>query len=194
MGRKALPLDDLEAIASARGGRFLGNGAIHTDKLMFSCENGHKWEARKGDVRAGKWCPICAASWRKDGIEDLRAHARSKGGECLSPRNLGSGKIHEWRCANGHEWFSTWHEIKRGKWCAACVRPGTLDTIEDMRAAARDQGGLCLEEEYKGSVFKCRWMCHEGHEWKARWGNVKAGSWCPECAKAKRWETRRKKG
>ena len=88
-----------------------------------------------GDIRSGKWCPICArkqanetkrknlkpdAKRRYYSIEDLQDHAQKLGGDCLSSRYQ---RIHDkiqWRCSEGHVWWNSWGNVQRGQWCAQC--------------------------------------------------------------------------
>jgi len=56
-------------------------------------------------------------------------------------------------------------------------------TIEDLRAHAAAKGGKCLSGTYLGHDAKHDWECARGHRWSARWGHVKRGGWCPECAR-----------
>lgn len=53
-----------------------------------------------------------------------------------------------------------------------------------LRRLAAERGGDCLSDEYHGARAKYRWRCAEGHEWDARFQNVREGSWCPKCAQA----------
>jgi hypothetical protein len=76
--------------------------------------------------------------------------------------------------------------IKQGSWCPFCAGV-TKGTLEDMKQVASRRGGRCLSNEYINSKAKLLWQCAEGHQWKASPNHVKRGSWCPECAKLKRF-------
>jgi len=41
----------------------------------------------------------------------------------------------------------------------------------------------CLATEYTNANIKMLWECESLHQWEATLGNVKAGNWCPFCAK-----------
>lgn len=56
-------------------------------------------------------------------------------------------------------------------------------TIESMREMATLRGGKCLSSEYLNNYTRLMWACFQGHEWSARPGSVKKGSWCPHCSK-----------
>ena len=58
-------------------------------------------------------------------------------------------------------------------------------TIEQMRALAKEQKGVCLSKRYGDAHSKLRWRCSEGHEWEATPDvmkkRVKRGNWCTKC-------------
>jgi hypothetical protein len=56
--------------------------------------------------------------------------------------------------------------------------------IEDMQQHASERGGKCLSKEYWDDITKLKWMCAEGHTWKAPYEAVSRGAWCPVCLKA----------
>jgi hypothetical protein len=87
----------------------------------------------------------------------------------------------KWRCSNGHEWVSSYNNVRAGGWCHICA--GNLrKTIVDCREIAREQGGECLSETYKNNQTPLRWRCAKGHEWSAVLGSVyNNGTWCPFC-------------
>jgi len=56
-------------------------------------------------------------------IEDIRAFAISKGGECLSNEFINNRTKLQWQCGNGHIWFATRDcVINAGSWCAVCYK------------------------------------------------------------------------
>jgi len=92
----------------------------------WRCAEGHSWEAvianRTGPMKAG--CPLCARQKRRrHSIEDMRALANQRGGECLSAEFTSSRAKLKWRCQEGHEWEGRADGIiYEGKWCLACGR------------------------------------------------------------------------
>ena len=114
--------------------------------------------------------------------------AKSRGGELISTHYINSGTKLRWRCAKGHEWIATPENVKgRASWCPKCgIMQAALkraDTIENMITLAKAKGGECLSKEYVNSSSKLRWRCAEGHEWITSANLIKAGRWCPKCAK-----------
>ncbi|CAK0908378.1 unnamed protein product [Prorocentrum cordatum] len=63
--------------------------------------------------------------------------------------------------------------------------------IQAAALEARAHGGVCLSRTYKSSLDHLRWQCAEGHQWSTSLHTVKGnasrtGSWCPQCANARR--------
>lgn len=127
-----------------------------------------------------------------DQMNKLREIAREHNGELLATNYLGSKSPHRWRCRKGHEWEAKPNNIKNGSWCPTCAGKAKV-TIEDMRKLARSHGGRCLSKRYVNIMTPLLWECQCGHKWESAPNNVKnAGSWCPECGRSKRGETRRR--
>ena len=60
-------------------------------------------------------------------------------------------------------------------------------TIQEMRLIAKERGGKCLSDTYKGGNIKLRWKCSEGHIWEAIPLRIKhSKTWCPVCGKPKK--------
>lgn len=76
-------------------------------------------------VNSGRWCPQCARERTPhnkhiNGLEIAKAHAKSKGGECLSTDYVNADGKLVWKCANpGHEpWEATYTNVVNSKcWC-----------------------------------------------------------------------------
>jgi hypothetical protein len=58
-------------------------------------------------------------------------------------------------------------------------------TIEECKAVAIKNGGRCLSDKYHNNYTKMLWECKSGHQWKAKFSNVKFGHWCGKCASIK---------
>lgn len=53
-----------------------------------------------------------------------------------------------------------------------------------LQYLARQRGGYCLSNYYKGRDKKLQWQCAKGHRWQATARSVShTGSWCPFCAR-----------
>jgi len=70
---------------------------------------------------------------------------------------------------------------KAESWCPYCA--GTAKkTIKEMNKIAEKKSGKCLSEEYENVFSKLKWLCKEGHTWKATPDRIIHGSWCPYCS------------
>lgn len=58
-------------------------------------------------------------------------------------------------------------------------------SIEDMIKMASEKGGWCLSEVYINQKTKLTWKCSAGHVWETIPKHIRAGAWCPTCARKK---------
>ncbi|MBK3786399.1 hypothetical protein G3A43_40055 [Paraburkholderia aspalathi] len=119
----------------------------------------------------------------------MQATAIARGGRCLSTQYVNSTAKLEWECAEGHRWFAYPSNVKRGTWCAACVKERTYRTLADVQQAAQARGGRCLSEKYENNYTHLLFECGTGHRWQARAQFILKGTWCPHCARAQRRRT-----
>jgi hypothetical protein len=60
---------------------------------------------------------------------------------------------------------------------------GKRDSIETFQEIAQSKGGVCLSEEYLGSMKKLSFRCNEGHIWSTTPNSIKSKkTWCRKCA------------
>lgn len=59
---------------------------------------------------------------------------------------------------------------------------GADEQLRALMAVAKNKGGKCVSELYKGSGAKLRWECAKGHQWEAVPDSIIQGAWCPACA------------
>ena len=189
-------IEEMREIAESRGGECISSVYVSASNLLkWRCGSSHEWEARPQDIKRGQWCGKCAGNVSGT-IEEMRAIANSRGGECLSETYINSDTNLWWRCAKGHTWQATPQNVKgsankRGSWCGVCAG-NTLGNIEEMRSLARSRGGECLSPVYVNSGTKLWWRCAENHEWEAAPREVKGrknketgerkGTWCKICS------------
>lgn len=64
--------------------------------------------------------------------------------------------------------------------------------LNELRELAQKRGGECLSNVYAGVLAKHGFRCRLGHEWEAIPSNVKGGSWCPVCKRARIGDSNRK--
>jgi hypothetical protein len=128
-------------------------------------------------------------------IENLRALAKTRGGDCLSTIYLGRKAKLEWVCKEGRTWEAMPHSIFTGTWCPVCanvqrIRKQRLssllspdDWLEVLRGHARSKGGELPSSVYANAKTRLRWRCKFNHEWLAMPCKVRQGTWCPYCAR-----------
>lgn len=173
-------LEDMQQLATRRGGKCLSKEYINTDtKLLWECKQGHQWTATPSGIKRGNWCPYCAGTVKLT-IEDMQQIAERRGGRCLSPTYINTRTELLWQCAQGHQWETTPKSIMRGTWCPHCAGR-KKSTIQEMQQIAKRRGGYCLSTTYKTRRTKLIWQCAQGHLWKATPHSIMHGSWCPHC-------------
>jgi len=179
----------LRQAAQDKGGLCLSDaymGSKHT--YRFRCGKGHEWQTLGALVLRGAWCLACVDERKgerlllADGFARLLQMAADKGGLCLSDAYLGGKRHYRFRCERGHEWDANAASIFRGGWCSICAHAARRLGIEAARATAQARGGQCLSQSYVGTSVKMEWMCDRGHTWHARFGKIRRGQWCPQCA------------
>jgi hypothetical protein len=177
MSHKLL-IDDCHKLAELKGGKFLSNEYTSSDeKYKWKCNDEHEWMASYHNVKKGSWCPDCAGK-SKQTIEECHRLAEKQDGKCLSIQYVNNKKNLHWKCNQGHEWYSNFSNVKRGRWCNACRKK----TIQDCQKIAETKGGKCLSVEYINKREKLKWECHLKHTWNASYNQIKNNQWCPECA------------
>jgi len=175
--------------AIKHGGLCISDTYINSNKSMlrWRCAEGHEWNAVFGSVvSAGTWCGICKGQ-HVDPVNRIRIaqeKAKSRGGLCLSITYTTKSSPLRFRCAQGHEWNSSYQGVvTSNSWCGVCDGHVNVDGIEKAKVAANLNGGVCVSETYTGSKSLMTWRCSRGHEWKARYASVvNNGTWCAICS------------
>lgn len=116
----------------------------------------------------------------------MQAIAAARGGRCLSAEYVGSYTPLEWECTRGHRWWAPGKQVKSGTWCGVCAKEEQFGTLADMQRLAGERRGRCLSVEYTNARTHLEWACAEGHRWWTTPKRVKAGTWCPACARKRR--------
>ena len=119
-GRMKLSIEEMHDIAKERGGKCLSKEYVNANsKIEWECSEGHKWSARPGDIKTGKWCPVCAGTQKHDETEMHRV-AENRGGKCLTTVYVNNRTKVQWQCSEGHLWNATLRDVKSGRWCPEC--------------------------------------------------------------------------
>ena len=177
----------------------------------------YEWEATIHNRSNGNGCPACsgrvATKWNN--FKVTHSHLaeewhliRNK----LTPEQVVSGSGHKvwWTCSTcSHEWEATIYSRTKGSGCPKCGRKKQGEARRKNKlhekSLALKRPELCNEWHptkngtllpkdfaYK-SGHPAWWKCSNcSHEWKAMINNRSNGTGCPECAKKKMIETRRK--
>jgi hypothetical protein len=186
-----LKLEEMQQIARQRGGKCISRKYMNNHSaLVWECRRGHRWKAlpsnvNRGPQKPGTWCLKCYNLRRvfrsRDNIERMRELASKRGGRCLSDEYFNSKSRLNWECVKGHRWSAVPVAVARGSWCPVCAHNQRL-TLRELRTIADRRGGECLSSKYTNKETKLKWQCAAGHEWFARPGDIKRGSWCNKCA------------
>lgn len=175
-------IEDCRKLATSKGGKCLSKVYPNNKaSLKWSCGSGHVWFASYNNVSArNSWCPECAGNVKKD-VESCHALARRRGGRFLSKKYVNAQHKYLWMCKEGHVWKSKYCDVNFGYWCLRCSGK-SKKTKEDYCALAKSKGGDWLGPLPCKTIRKTKWSCSLGHSWKATYGDVNAGTWCPLCA------------
>jgi predicted metalloenzyme YecM len=123
---------------------------------------------------------------KKCDITELQDYAKNKGGKLLSTNYINSKTKMLWECEEGHQWEVSWNSIKQDTWCPSCSREKSKSDITELQEYAKNKEGKLISDNYINSITKMLWKCKEGHQWEAKWTDIKNNnSWCPECASFK---------
>jgi len=128
--------------------------------------------------------------YKTDKFKKLHDRAGSKGGFCDPTGYVNAHTKILWGCADNHTWMVSWGKISQGSWCPECYKKTRSRSqrtgIEAPKTFAATKGGKCKSNVYINARTPMEWECHKEHSWEAAWGNVKGGTWCPECNKIRR--------
>lgn len=151
-------------------------------KLRCRCLHGHEFVTLAESVQRGNWCRTCYDDRRRFTIADMQALATKHNGVCLSDIYIGSQTALQWQCEKGHTWWAKPNKVQLGTWCKPCSIDNKRIKVAELQVVAHARGGQCLSADPISSTVKVQWRCAHGHEWAALPGQVKKGSWCPQCA------------
>lgn len=126
----------------------------------------------------------------KNFINELQILAKNNQGKLLSTKYITSRTKLKWRCSEGHEWYATPDQVKRGRWCKICGFEKTASSkrlgIKLFKDYAKEKGGECLSENYTSLDSELEFKCKNGHVWTTTGNSIRNGSWCAKCSGKKK--------
>jgi hypothetical protein len=117
-------------------------------------------------------------------LDSLRQLLQPRGIICLSDQYINNHTKLHFQCVDGHDWWTTPHEIKNYG-CPYCAKHILINPLVELQSIAREQCGQILSTKYVNNRTKIECECHIGHRWWAIPSNLKHGSWCPTCGHKK---------
>ncbi len=190
--RNVRKLRRIQDKAAQDGSQCLDEWRGSTALYRFRClsDPSHEWLRSFTVALRTSSCPHCKPRGPKlmtNGLQRLQEYAKSRGGECISPIYLGGERKHSFRCAQGHIWDARPSSmLGNSTWCQQCQSDQQRLGIDKVRASAVVRGGQFLSTAYLNDRTLYDWACQKGHTWRACYGSIRSGSWCPHCANDQR--------
>ncbi len=120
INRKYTIQDAINLAVSKKGYCLSKDYKTNQQKLLWQCEQGHRWFATFNSVKDnGSWCVKCINRDKK-GILHAQEVAEKRGGKCLSDKYKNNKTDILWECGNGHQWMAKLNNIQNGTWCPYC--------------------------------------------------------------------------
>lgn len=194
-GRAAKTLESqcqriIEIVEQRRGKWLRGEYKNNSTPLDFACQNGHLFSMRPDNVFQGSWCPRCVGKIpAAERLAELRQIAIARGGELLSQEYKSKQRL-QWKCAEGHTWWSSSGSVRdQQSWCPHCAGTALLDEgrlAAQISVVASQKGGKLLglsrqNTAYGKRIWSARLICASGHTWDGRMDHLLNGHWCPTC-------------
>lgn len=160
-------------------------------KTLWSCKEGHEWQASISSRVKAKGCPFCGGRVIP-GVNDVVTLFPDLVDELVDPseaagRSTQSKKIVDWECKEGHRWRTQIAVRTRGAGCPYCGGQRPIEGETDLATSHPDLAAELVEPELAtelkaGSAVKVEWRCPEGHQWKAPPNRRQRGIGCPYCS------------
>ena len=154
---RRLKITQVQKLAESRGGKLLSTKYINAhQKLKWKCNKGHIWFAEQTNIKSGnQWCPVCSNRVPHT-LKDCKAHAKKRGGLCLSKKYLNNKTFMKWKCKEGHIWTaSSFNILSQKTWCKRCHNESRKLTYAQIKKIASAKNGYCLSKIIRaGSCFR----------------------------------------
>ena len=171
---------DYHSLAKKCNYKWLGPFPANTrTKTKWQCEKGHVWTSTYNRIQQGCRCSYCT-NRRPKTPEDYYKLAQKCDFEWLGPFPAGTGFLTWWKCEEGHNWRARYDSIKQGQGCPHCS--GRAPRIfEDYCELAREKRLKWIGPLPSNTDTPSLWECSQGHQWQARYHDIKRGRNCPYC-------------
>jgi len=175
----------IEQEISKTGNLLLSDYEKNSAKLIVKCLK-HNIEFKTSWKRfyRGHRCPKCSTRPRVN-LNDVSDFVLLKNGKIIdSPNFKGSKSKIIIKClVDGHEWKTTWNNLKKNYWCPMCS--GIVKDRQNIETIIDNKNGKLLEcpDRITGrSILKIQCLI-DNYIWNVNCGNLLNGTWCPKCAK-----------
>lgn len=85
-------------------------------------------------------------------------------------------------CQNGHRYSTSWNNIQQGRRCYRCFGTPRKTAAEIEAVVVAKNFTLVSIGTYRKNNNSITVRCKAGHEWQARFGNIRSGTGCPTCS------------
>jgi very-short-patch-repair endonuclease len=172
---------DYHILAEKRGFKWLGPVVSSANaKTVWECPNGHRWEARYGDIYTGYGCRACAGKLPKT-VADYHFLAQQRGLRWLGPEVRNVMTKTGWACSDGHQWQAPFSSIQQGSGCPYC-KGSIPKTPADYQLLATNRGFRWLGPEVRNVTTITNWECSKGHRFETAYNRIQQGLGCRICS------------
>ena len=174
-------------------------------KVWWICSKGHEWEAVVHTRTKGVGCPYCAGKKAIKGVNDFQTlhpemlkewdyDENKKSNLFPDEMLLGSLKLINWICPNGHKYQRSIYDRLNGRGnCPYCTNRKVLEGYNDLATTnpellkewnyeKNNEIGLYPNKITNGGREKIWWKCDKGHEWNSIARSRIKGHGCPYCS------------
>lgn len=145
------------------------------------CPNGHEWKVSFGNFIYGLRCSECKKIERKRiKLEMIKEFAKSEGYELLENEYINNSTNMKFKCPEGHEFYATWGNFKRGRRCSYCYKYRKM-TYEEVYKFFYNEGYILLSKEYHSAHEKLKVLCPLGHPFDISYAKFYIGRRCNVC-------------
>lgn len=135
---------------TGRGIQMVGPYTSALAKGLFSCDNGHEWEAEVNSVVKGNGCPHCANRIPYT-VEEVQNKLNASGIRIVGTYTTTHKKV-EVECQEGHRWKVKPNALLQGHGCPECANKGFDPTKPGVLYLLELHGDTLTQPVYKIGV------------------------------------------